>query len=213
MKYLAIDTSNTHVSIAVAVDERFFSATLPVVNGHSEETLPLIQRLLTDSGIGLAELDGIIYGQGPGAFTGLRIGCGIAQGLALAHDLPLIPVPTLDVIAFQSGVPAVQVVMDARMNEVYTASYRDGVALTPITLQARGELTVPADIPVLAGDCAQELTCPGKTVYELRPDAASYIRLVRRGGYAAVAPEAAGLLYIRDKVALTAAEQQARKHG
>ena len=132
MKYLAIDTSNTHVSIAVAVDERFFSATMPVVNGHSEETLPLIQRLLADGGIGLAELDAIIYGQGPGAFTGLRIGCGIAQGLALAHDLPLIPVPTLDVIAFQSGAPAVQVVMDARMNEVYTASYRDGVAQTPI---------------------------------------------------------------------------------
>lgn len=213
MKYLAIDTSNTHVSIAVAVDERFFSETLPVVNGHSEETLPLIQRLLAESGIGLAELDGIIYGQGPGAFTGLRIGCGIAQGLALAHDLPLIPVPTLDVIAFQSGAPAVQVVMDARMNEVYTASYRDGVAQTPITLQPRTALSVPADIPLLAGDCAQELNHPGKTACELRPDAASYIRLVRRGGYAAVAPEAAGLLYIRDKVALTSAEQQARKHG
>ncbi|GGX89941.1 tRNA (adenosine(37)-N6)-threonylcarbamoyltransferase complex dimerization subunit type 1 TsaB [Vogesella alkaliphila] len=195
------------------MDERFFSATLSVVNGHSEETLPLIQRLLADSGIGLAELDGIIYGQGPGAFTGLRIGCGIAQGLALAHDLPLIPVPTLDVIAFQSGAPVVQVVMDARMNEVYTASYRDGVAQTPITLQSRAALSVPADIPLLAGDCAQELNYPGKTMCELRPDAASYIRLVRRGGYAAVAPEAAGLLYIRDKVALTAAEQQARKHG
>ncbi len=213
MKYLAIDTSNTHVSIAVAVGERFYSETLPVVNGHSEETLPLIQRLLADSGIGLSELDGIIYGQGPGAFTGLRIGCGIAQGLALAHDLPLIPVPTLDVIAFQSAAPAVQVVMDARMNELYTASYRDGVVQTAITLQARDKLSVPADIPLLVGDCAQELDYPGKTVCELRPDAASYIRLVRRGGYAAVAPEAAGLLYIRDKVALTAAEQQARKHG
>ncbi|MNG22932.1 hypothetical protein D3C84_1074770 [compost metagenome] len=87
------------------------------------------------------------------------------------------------------------------------------MAQTPITLQARAALSVPADIPLLAGDCAQELNYPGKTVCELRPDAASYIRLVRRGGYAAVAPEAAGLLYIRDKVALTAAEQQARKHG
>lgn len=213
MKYLAIDTSNAHVSVSVADGERFFSETLALNNGHSEETLPLLQRLLADSGIAPRQLSAIIYGQGPGAFTGLRIGCGIAQGLALAWELPLIPVPTLDVIAFQSAAAAVQVVMDARMNEVYTATYRDSRLCGDISLQPRAALQLPADITLLAGDCADDFVLPGIRTQTLRPDAASYIRLVRAGGYASVAPEDAGLLYIRDKVALTAAEQYARKHG
>lgn len=213
MKYLAIDTSNALVSVSVADGERFFSETLLLVNGHSEETLPLIQRLLAQSGVFAPQLDAIIYGQGPGAFTGLRIGCGIAQGLALAYSLPLIPVPTLDVIAFQSGVADVIVVMDARMGEVYTAEYRAGKIVGDITLQKRADLSFPEDIVVLAGDCAQEFELPGKTSLYLRPEAASYIRLLQHRAYPAVSPDEAGLLYVRDKVALTAAEQYARKHA
>ena len=210
---LAIDTSNAFVSVAVANGDSFFARTLPVVNGHSEETLPLIQALLLEAGLTLSALEGVIYGHGPGAFTGLRIGCGIAQGLALASALKVIPVPTLDIIAFQSDCLDVMVAMDARMGEVYTAVYRGGVRDTVIGLSALSAIVVPDDIAVLAGDCVDQLPVADVTLCPLRPDAAAYIRLVRQGGYVAVPPEEAGLLYIRDKVALTAQEQHARRHG
>lgn len=210
---LAIDTSNAFVSVAVANGDSFFARTLPVVNGHSEETLPLVQALLLEAGLTLSVLDGVIYGQGPGAFTGLRIGCGIAQGLALSHELKVIPVPTLDVIAFQSDCQHVMVAMDARMGEAYTAVYRGGVRDTVIGLSALSGIVVPDDIPVLAGDCVDKLNVTGVSLLVLRPNAAAYIKLVRQGAYAAVPPESAGLLYIRDKVALTAQEQHDRRHG
>ena len=83
--------------------------------------------MLQEQGIGLDAVDAIAFGNGPGAFTGLRIGCGLAQGLALAHEMPLIPVSTLAVLAASVSASRVLACLDARMGQVYWAAYVDGV--------------------------------------------------------------------------------------
>jgi tRNA threonylcarbamoyladenosine biosynthesis protein TsaB len=102
------------------------------VDSHSERALALIDAVLGDAGWRLADLDGIAFGAGPGSFTGLRVGCGIAQGLALGADLPLAPVPTLLALALAAGTAhgATRVVacLDARMREVYVANVERGDA-------------------------------------------------------------------------------------
>lgn len=100
---------------------------------HAERLLPMVDQLLKEAGVGRSQLSAIAFGQGPGGFTGLRVACGVAQGMAFALGLPVIPVPSLLAVAEQeSGSNAVCVVLqDARMNELYAAAYRpamvDGV--------------------------------------------------------------------------------------
>lgn len=93
---------------------------------HAERLLPMVDQLLGEAGIGRDQLNAIAFGQGPGGFTGLRVACGVAQGMAFALGLPVIPVPSLLAVAEQeAGVDAVCVVLqDARMNELYAAAYR-----------------------------------------------------------------------------------------
>ncbi|MAK55815.1 MAG: bifunctional tRNA (adenosine(37)-N6)-threonylcarbamoyltransferase complex dimerization subunit type 1 TsaB/ribosomal-protein-alanine acetyltransferase RimI [Pusillimonas sp.] len=96
--------------------------------GHAEQVLPLAQRLLDKTGLSRRDLDAVVFGQGPGGFTGLRVACGVAQGMAYALGVPVVPVPTLQAIAAASGSvrsPSVcrVVVQDARMNELYVAAY------------------------------------------------------------------------------------------
>ena len=84
----------------------------------------MIDALLADAGTPLSALDAIAFGAGPGSFTGLRIACGVAQGLGLAIDRPLIAVDSLSSIAWASGQPQVIACLDARMGEVYCAAYQ-----------------------------------------------------------------------------------------
>ena len=103
----------------------------PSGQAHSERLLPLIDAVLAEAGWSLRSLDGIAFGAGPGSFTGVRIACGVAQGLALGADLPLVPVPTLVALAQAAwrvhGGTRVVACLDARMREVYVAAYeRDG---------------------------------------------------------------------------------------
>lgn len=90
---------------------------------HSELVLPMIEVLLTEAGLQLASLDGIAFGAGPGSFTGLRIACGVAQGLALGAGVPVIPVGTLLALAHASNAARVLACLDARMGEIYHAAY------------------------------------------------------------------------------------------
>ena len=92
-------------------------------NQHSELVLSMVSDLLLESGISLQQLDGIAFGEGPGSFTGLRIACGVAQGLAFAMNIPVVGVSTLKALATQAGNTKVVVALDARMGEIYYAAY------------------------------------------------------------------------------------------
>ncbi len=99
MKLLAFDTSTLWLSVACGSEGRWATRSEQAGQGHSERLLPLIDDVLAERGWQLADLDAIAFGAGPGSFTGVRIACGVAQGLALGANLPLVPVPTLEALA------------------------------------------------------------------------------------------------------------------
>jgi len=98
---------------------------------HAERLLPMAQELLEEAGLAPDALGAVAFGQGPGGFTGLRVACGVAQGMALALDIPVVPVVSHLAVAAQAAPgpgQAVVVALDARMNEVYLAAYRRAAA-------------------------------------------------------------------------------------
>jgi tRNA threonylcarbamoyladenosine biosynthesis protein TsaB len=129
MKILAIDTSTRVGSIAV-VEGPLLKAQhiLNISATHNQRLLPGIERILTDAGWSLGDLDGFAVSLGPGSFTGLRIGLSIVKGLAWVTNKPLAGVPTLDALAANvSFVPyKICPILDARKGEIYTAIYRQG---------------------------------------------------------------------------------------
>ena len=122
MNLLAIETSTELGSIAIWRDGVLLQRACPPGTSHSETLLPLIRATLNEAELGFGDLHGLAFAAGPGSFTGLRVACGVAQGLAFAHALPVIPVGTLDAMALASGGERVLVVLDARMGEVYYLS-------------------------------------------------------------------------------------------
>ena len=132
MKILAIDTATEACSAALTIeggpsDSGIISEYQLAPREHSRLILKMIDRLLSQAGITVAELDAIAFGRGPGSFMGLRIAAGVVQGIAFAHDTPVIPVSTLKTIAQRAyeltGNKNVLAAIDARMDEVYWAKY------------------------------------------------------------------------------------------
>lgn len=123
MKILAFDTSTEYCSVAVWADGEMTARDALAGQRHSELLLPLVGEMLAERGMSLQALDGIAFGNGPGSFTGLRIGCGVAQGLAFAADLPVIGVCTLLALAQGADGERVIACLDARVGEVYHAAY------------------------------------------------------------------------------------------
>ena len=121
MNILAIDTATERCSVAVAIDGNITESTADTPRGHADLVLPMIQTLLAEAGLSLAQLDGIAYGRGPGAFTGVRIAIGVVQGLAFGARLLTAGISNLAAVAQQVAKPGdrVLVCMDARMGEVY----------------------------------------------------------------------------------------------
>jgi tRNA threonylcarbamoyladenosine biosynthesis protein TsaB len=117
MRFAAIETSTEWCSVAVWNDGEIVALERRAGNRHSEVVLPMLQTLLKNSSI-----EAVAFGAGPGAFTGLRIACALAQGLAFARNLPVIGVSTLEALAQESGAPRVVACIDARMREVYYAA-------------------------------------------------------------------------------------------
>ena len=127
MKILGIDSSGLVASAAlVAGDTLVAEFTVNNKQTHSQTLLPMIDQAVAMSGIGLQELDGIAVAAGPGSFTGLRIGSSTAKGMALALNKPIIPIPTLEGLAYRlAGCEGVVCpLMDARRNQVYTGIYQ-----------------------------------------------------------------------------------------
>jgi|ERR1043166_1518945 tRNA threonylcarbamoyladenosine biosynthesis protein TsaB len=127
VKIMALDTSTEHCSAALWLDGELTSLERHAGQTHSEILLPMIDRLLGEAEMSLGRLDGIAFGAGPGSFTGLRIGCGVAQGLAFGAGLPVLGIGTLLALAQAGGAHAGGLAlccMDARMGEIYHAAYR-----------------------------------------------------------------------------------------
>ncbi|WP_226570604.1 tRNA (adenosine(37)-N6)-threonylcarbamoyltransferase complex dimerization subunit type 1 TsaB [Mangrovibacter yixingensis] len=128
MRILAIDTATEACSVAVWNDGKTYAHFELCPREHTQRILPLVQDLLNQSGVSLSDVDALAFGRGPGSFTGVRIGIGIAQGLALGAQLPLAGVSTLATMAqgaFRlSGATRVLCAIDARMGEVYWAEYQ-----------------------------------------------------------------------------------------
>lgn len=216
---LAVDTGSSVLSLALRAGGEILSRRIDAGNRQSELILPQIGEMFAQAGIGAADLGAVVYAKGPGAFTGLRIGIGVAQGLAAPFATPLIGVPTLDAAAYLlPPQPCVLAAADARMNEVFYAwfdtaqrrrlsDYQVGAAAAIRqpenavgTAAGIGSAFALADPPPFSG-------CPDM------PEAADFLRLALDGAYPAVAAAQAELLYVRDKIALTAAEQAARRAG
>lgn len=127
MKILGIDSSGLVASVALAEEEELLAEfTVNNKKTHSQTLLPMLDEMMTMSGIAIEEIDAIAVASGPGSFTGLRIGSATAKGLGLALNKPIVSVPTLDGLAYQmAGVGGIICpIMDARRNQVYTAAYR-----------------------------------------------------------------------------------------
>ncbi|MFL9711239.1 tRNA (adenosine(37)-N6)-threonylcarbamoyltransferase complex dimerization subunit type 1 TsaB [Methylobacillus sp. Pita1] len=230
MKLLALDTSTEYLSLALLLDGRFAERELLAGQSHSQRILPLLRELLNEAGVGLRDLDGIAFGAGPGSFTGLRIGCGVAQGLAFGAGLPVIGVSTLLALAEDAqGAGRVVACLDARMGEVYHAAYEKTAAGWQEVV-APG-LYAPDAVPAIEGEdwtgigsgwkaYAQALEQRygpqlAQCLPQAYPRAAAIARLALPGfeaGLGRPASEAAPL-YIRNKVALTTREREARAAG
>ena len=132
MKLLAVDTTEDSCSVALGIDDEMLWRFEIVPRRHSELILPMIEQLLTEAGLVPVQLDALAFARGPGSFTGVRIATGVTQGIALAADLPVVPVSTLAALAQGAwrshGAEQVVSALDARMGEVYWAhcDFRDG---------------------------------------------------------------------------------------
>lgn len=226
MRILVIDASTEVCAVAlgdgVVWDERAQLAG----HRHSELLLPMIRGLLDEHGATLARLDGVAFGAGPGAFTGLRIACGVAQGLALGAGLPVLGVSTLEALAEtarqQSAASRVIAALDARAQEVYVAAYRhDGErwheAVAPAVIdpaaaslpEGGGWMGVGsgfAAYPALRERCLSVLASCEPA---LSPTATAIgtLALPRLAGGEGVPARDAAPIYLRHKVALTTSER------
>jgi tRNA threonylcarbamoyladenosine biosynthesis protein TsaB len=127
MRLLALDTSTEACSVALLLDGAVHLRFQVTERSHADLVLPMVDALLGEAGIALDDLDGLAFGRGPGAFTGLRIATGVVQGLAFGANLPVAPVSSLAAVAEQ--VPAaigeaILICNDARMGEVYWGLFR-----------------------------------------------------------------------------------------
>lgn len=222
MWILALETSTDLGSCALWHDGEALERRCPAGRPHSETLLPLVRELLAEAGLTVGGLDAIAFGVGPGAFTGLRVACGAAQGLAVVAGRPLLPVTSLEAMAEIAGGERVLGLLDARMGEIYAGSYVrsvDGWRLEgeirvgpPAAIVLPSEAgwvacgNAPAAYPALQARLVEGgiAVVPG-----ILPTAAAVARLAapraRRGE--GIDAALAAPLYVRDKVAKTVAER------
>jgi tRNA threonylcarbamoyladenosine biosynthesis protein TsaB len=150
MNILALDTSTEYCSVALWQDGAVLERSELAGQKHSEILIEMLDALLNDAGVKLAQIDGIAFGKGPGSFTGVRIACGATQGLAFGANLPVAGICTLEALAEASGRPRVIAALDARMGEIYHAAYEklDDAWTTVI----EPCLCKPEEAPKVSGD-------------------------------------------------------------
>lgn len=215
MKLLAIDCSTDKAEVALASDGVITTESRLGVRTHASLILPMIVELLNKRKLTLAQLDGLVLGQGPGSFTGLRVAASVVQGLSLPHNLPIYPVSGLKAIAYQcyhekKSKEPILAVIDARMQEVYWAYYSDGTAMEASeNLSAMKDISIPLHSPyTLAGvgfepyldalpSCLRQKLKSTQSCY---PSAIAMLELALSGTIAPVDTEKALPVYIRNQV-------------
>ncbi len=231
MNLLAFDTSTDALSIALGKGAQVWQHSGAGGAQASATLIPAIMALMSQAGLRFDDLDAIVFGRGPGSFTGLRTACSVAQGLAFGAGVPVLPVDTLLAVAeearFQlNAIKALRVMslLDARMDEVYAACYEfDGKVWTQhgdYSLCRPEELrqSKPAgDDWQIAGNAyavyGVRLPMMAATPLHALPTAAAMLRLapaLLANGQALPADQALPT-YIRDKVAKTTFERQVEK--
>ncbi|WP_445144434.1 tRNA (adenosine(37)-N6)-threonylcarbamoyltransferase complex dimerization subunit type 1 TsaB [Dyella sp. Tek66A03] len=226
MNLLAIETATEACSVALIHGDEVIARSEIAPRRHAELVLPMADALLAEAGLGRHALNVIAVGRGPGAFTGVRLGISLAQGMALALDIPVVTVSSLAALALEAPEDdaAILAVIDARMGEIYAASYRRDdngglVALDEERVCMPAALALPHAshwhvVGTGWGTYAEALRA--RLTGELRTaDGACYPQARRVAELAALefaagratAPEHALPVYLRDKVALTLVEQ------
>lgn len=214
MRFAAIETSTEWCSVAVWNDGEIAALERRAGNRHSELALPMLETLL-----GKSKLDAVAFGAGPGAFTGLRIACGLAQGLAFARNLPVIGISTLEALAQEAGGSRVVACIDARMREVYYAALekRDGRWREAIAAQCVAPDAAPrppGEGWVGAGSGFAQYGNLGlsRVFPDVHPSALAIAELAapRLAAGEGVDAAAASPVYLRDKVAFTKEELERR---
>ncbi len=223
LNILALESSTESCSAALWRDGRVAVREADAGQRNSEVLLPMIDSLLAAQGVDRAELDGIAFGAGPGAFTGVRVACGVAQGIAFARALPVAGVVTLQALAEAAQAPRVICCLDARMGEIYHAAYeQDGDDWREVSAPS---LCTAETAPALAGNgwqgCGSGFAAFGEALQKrygsqlagitngiaphAREVAVIAARMFARGE--TVDAEHAAPLYIRNKVALSTSER------
>ena len=212
MKLLALDTSTDKASVAIFANEVMYTKENNNIKQHANSMLPMIDDLIKEAQINLHELDGIVFGCGPGSFTGLRVTCAIAKAFAYANDLPLFPVSSLLAIAYGASLTNINkypilATLDARMHEVYYEYFTEIKQGSPVVASAK-DINIPLDKFILAGVSfseyedniplsIQNLIVAKQTIYPL---AEYMIRLVQHGVINPISAELALPMYVRNQV-------------
>lgn len=217
MRFAALETSTEWCSVALWRDGEIAGLERRAGNRHSELVLPMLETLL-----GKNRLDAVAFGAGPGAFTGLRIACGLAQGLAFAKGLPVIGISTLEALAHEAGAARVVACIDARMREVYYAALEKRAGRWHEVIAA--QCIAPQSAPRPPGDgwvgCGSGFDVYGEVLRakvaavksEVHPSAIAIAELAapRLAAGEGVDAALATPVYLRDKVAFTKEELERR---
>jgi len=234
MKLLAFDTATEACSVALLADDELQERFEIAPRRHAELALPWAHALLAEAGMSKSQLDAIAVSRGPGAFTGVRLGIAIAQGIALALDIPVIPVSTLQTLAHGALKRArsgnILSAIDARMGEIYIAAWQaQGEQLTALdteTVLAPDAYQLPdedsnwhgigtgfsAQNGALATRLQPRLATLDATALPHASDVARLAVSAHAHG-TAIPPDAPEPAYLRNQVALTLREQQAKRGG
>lgn len=219
MKIAAFETASEWCSVALWLDGEVRAVESRAGQRHGELVLPMLESLLTGARLGIGDLAAVAFGAGPGSFTGLRIACGIAQGIAFARGLPACGIPTLEALAEECGAPRVVACLDARMGEVYYSALEKHAGRWREVVPA--QCVAPERAPRPPGarwvGCGSGFAAHGDMGFdriypEIHPGAAAVARLAAPRLAAGEGVDAARIapVYLRDKVALTAEERVRR---
>ncbi|WP_137166493.1 tRNA (adenosine(37)-N6)-threonylcarbamoyltransferase complex dimerization subunit type 1 TsaB [Salinimonas lutimaris] len=216
MNLLAIDTATEALSVALQVNGNLFSRFEICPQQHSQKLLPLVDEVLQDAGVQIGELDGLVFGRGPGSFTGVRIATGMIQGLSLGSSLPVVGISTLAAMAMQAvaehGADKILSATDARMSEVYFGQYSVQSGL--VELIGEEVVCAPAEAAEKAAQQGFVAVGTGWQAYPelaacvadapqiLYPQAQYMLALAEQEFRAGRSSDAAGVspVYLRDKV-------------